>query len=201
LVVIELKNPADENATVKSAFKQLQTYKYAIPGLFTYNGLMVISDGLEAKAGSLSAELSRFMAWKTSDGETEASPFELADNAEVLALGGVHVDTHYSYSDYISSLLNKVPTNSSGIYQYSTSKLDYFIIPTTNELYLGSKNKLQVEHESKALVAADVVAVKTLPYLTRENGKLYLQALFKEMKYDSTKEYPYEWGDDSKFDV
>jgi type I restriction enzyme R subunit len=45
LVVIELKNPADENATVKSAFKQLQTYKQAIPGLFTYNGFMVISDG------------------------------------------------------------------------------------------------------------------------------------------------------------
>lgn len=46
LVVIELKNPADESATLKSAFKQLQTYKQAIPGMFTYNGFMVISDGL-----------------------------------------------------------------------------------------------------------------------------------------------------------
>jgi len=62
LVVIELKNPADENATVKSAFKQLQTYKQAITSLFTYNGLMIISDGLEAKAGSISAGLTRFMA-------------------------------------------------------------------------------------------------------------------------------------------
>ncbi len=68
LVVIELKNPADENATVLSAFKQLQTYKQAIPSLFTYNGFMIISDGLEAKAGSISAGLSRFMAWKTADG-------------------------------------------------------------------------------------------------------------------------------------
>ncbi len=74
LIVIELKNPADENATVKSAFNQLQTYKQAIPGLFTYNGFMVISDGLEAKAGSLSAGFSRFMAWKSSDGKTVASP-------------------------------------------------------------------------------------------------------------------------------
>ena len=74
LVVIELKNPADENATVKSAFKQLQTYKQTIPGLFTYNGFMVISDGLEAKAGSLSSGFSRFMAWKSSDGKTVASP-------------------------------------------------------------------------------------------------------------------------------
>jgi len=74
LVVIELKNPTDENATVKSAFKQLQTYKQTIPGLFTYNGFMVVSDGLEAKAGSLSAGYSRFMAWKSSDGKTVASP-------------------------------------------------------------------------------------------------------------------------------
>ena len=73
LVVIELKNPADENATVRSAFKQLQTYKQAIPSLFTYNGFMIISDGLEAKAGSISAGLTRFMAWKTSDGKVEAS--------------------------------------------------------------------------------------------------------------------------------
>lgn len=73
LVVIELKNPADENATVRSAFKQLQTYKQAIPNLFTYNGLMIISDGLEAKAGSISAGISRFMAWKTADGKMEAS--------------------------------------------------------------------------------------------------------------------------------
>jgi len=74
LVVIELKNPADENATIRSAFKQLQTYKQAIPSLFTYNGLMIISDGLEAKAGSISAGFTRFMAWKTADGKVEASP-------------------------------------------------------------------------------------------------------------------------------
>jgi type I restriction enzyme R subunit len=68
LVVIELKNAADKNATIKSAYQQLETYKQAIPGLFTYNTLLVISDGLEAKTGSLSAGLSRFMAWKTPDG-------------------------------------------------------------------------------------------------------------------------------------
>ena len=73
LVVMELKNPADENATIRSAYNQLQTYKQEIPALFNYNGLLVISDGLEAKVGSLSAGFSRFMAWKTSDGQTEAS--------------------------------------------------------------------------------------------------------------------------------
>ena len=62
LVVIELKNPADENATVRSAFRQLQTYKELIPSLFTYNAFMIASDGLEAKGGSLSAGFTRFMA-------------------------------------------------------------------------------------------------------------------------------------------
>jgi Type I site-specific restriction-modification system, R (restriction) subunit and related helicases len=70
LVVIELKNPADENATVKSAFRQIQTYKQAIPSLFAYNGFIVISDGLEAKAGSISSDSSHFMAWKSIDGKT-----------------------------------------------------------------------------------------------------------------------------------
>lgn len=85
LVVIELKNPADENATIKSAFKQLQTYKQTISSLFTYNGLMVVSDGLEAKAGSLSAGYTRFMAWKSDDGKEEAS--NLVSQLETLIKG------------------------------------------------------------------------------------------------------------------
>ncbi len=85
LVVIELKNAADENATVLAAFKQVQTYKATIPGLFTYNGLLVISDGLEARAGSLSAGFNRFNAWKSIDGRTVAS--DLMPQLEVLIRG------------------------------------------------------------------------------------------------------------------
>lgn len=73
LVVIELKNAIDENATVKSAFNQIQTYKSTIPSLFTYNAFCIVSDGLESKAGTISAGLSRFMSWKSSDGQSEAS--------------------------------------------------------------------------------------------------------------------------------
>ena len=76
LVVIELKNAADENASMLSAYKQLQTYKAIIPGLFTYNAICIISDGLECKAGSVSADLSRYMTWKTADGVKEASRFK-----------------------------------------------------------------------------------------------------------------------------
>jgi type I restriction enzyme R subunit len=75
LVVIELKNAADEKATVRSAFEQIQTYKAIIPRLFNYNAVCVVSDGMECKAGSLSADFSRFMAWKTVDGKKEASRF------------------------------------------------------------------------------------------------------------------------------
>ncbi len=71
LVVIELKNPVDENATVKKAYTQLQNYKNAIPSLFAYNGILVASDGLDAKAGSLTAGWSRYMNWKTVDGIKE----------------------------------------------------------------------------------------------------------------------------------
>ena len=75
LVVIELKGTADEKATIRSAFEQIQTYKSVIPSLFTYNAICVISDGLEAKAGSLSAGYSRFMNWKTADGKKDASKY------------------------------------------------------------------------------------------------------------------------------
>ncbi len=71
IVVIELKNPSDERATVKKAFTQLQNYKTAIPALFCYNGILVASDGLDAKMGSLTAGWSRFIAWKTIDGTKE----------------------------------------------------------------------------------------------------------------------------------
>ncbi len=72
IVVFELKNPADVNATVKGAFNQIQTYKSEIPSLFTYNALCVISDGLDSRIGSLTADMDRFMKWRTIDGETVA---------------------------------------------------------------------------------------------------------------------------------
>ena len=76
LVVIELKNAAIENANIKSAYQQIQTYKAIIPSLFTYNVICILSDGLECKAGSVSADLSRYMTWKTADGIKEASRFK-----------------------------------------------------------------------------------------------------------------------------
>ena len=91
LVVIELKNPVDENATIGSAYKQIQTYKSVIPSLFTYNAFCIISDGLEAKAGTISAGLTRFMAWKSKDGKSEAS--KLISQVETMITGMLNKST------------------------------------------------------------------------------------------------------------
>lgn len=68
LAVIELKSPTDENATIAGAYNQLQTYKKEIASLFRTNALLVISDGIEARAGSLTANRERFLPWRTMDG-------------------------------------------------------------------------------------------------------------------------------------
>jgi type I restriction enzyme R subunit len=69
LGIIELKNPGDGQATIKGAYNQLQTYKNEIPSMFVTNGVMVISDGLQARAGTITADFERFMPWRTIDGE------------------------------------------------------------------------------------------------------------------------------------
>lgn len=85
LVVIEIKNPVDENATIKSAYQQLQTYLHTIPSLFSYNALLVISDGWEARCGTITSDYSRFMGWKTQDGQKMAG--NLQPQMEVMFHG------------------------------------------------------------------------------------------------------------------
>ena len=75
LVVIELKNAADENTTIWSAFNQLQTYEKDIPSLFTYNAFEVISDGVQARLGTLTSGKEWFKPWKTIEGDDLASSF------------------------------------------------------------------------------------------------------------------------------
>ena len=74
LAVVELKNPVDEDATVWSAFQQLQTYKAEIPSLLVFNAALVVSDGLEARIGTLTAGREWFKPWRTISGEALADP-------------------------------------------------------------------------------------------------------------------------------
>lgn len=85
LVVIELKSASEENVDITQAYNQLQTYKMTIPSLFTYNSFMVTSDGINARAGTLTSDEDRFMAWRTIDGN-DVAPLSIPQ-LEVLIKG------------------------------------------------------------------------------------------------------------------
>ena len=84
LLILELKNLADEDATIWTAYDQFQTYADQLPALFRYNEILVLSDGIEARAGTITSEKERFMQWKTVDGE---KPKKGSTEIEVLLRG------------------------------------------------------------------------------------------------------------------
>lgn len=86
LVLLELKNPADLNADLSKAFNQIQTYKEVIPDVFHYNEILVITDGSEARMGSLSADIERFSRWRTIDG-VSVDPLGEFNELETLMRG------------------------------------------------------------------------------------------------------------------
>ncbi len=85
LGLMELKNPTDENATLRGAYNQLQTYKAEIPSLFPYNELLVISDGVAARVGTLTASWEWFLPWRTVEGNDLAP--EITPELEVVTRG------------------------------------------------------------------------------------------------------------------
>lgn len=86
LVLLELKNPADENADIWKAYDQIEAYKEQIPDVFQYNEVLVIADGSEARMGSLSSNAERYMAWRTIDGVT-LDPLGQFNELETLVRG------------------------------------------------------------------------------------------------------------------
>ncbi|WP_193759742.1 type I restriction endonuclease subunit R [Burkholderia cenocepacia] len=86
IVVVELKNPGDENADIWAAWNQLQTYHQDIPDLFNANALEVISDGTTARMGSLTSNKERFLAWRTIEGH-ETDPLGAMHELETLTRG------------------------------------------------------------------------------------------------------------------
>ena len=75
LAVVELKNPGDEDATIRSAWRQLRTYQAELPSLFTFNAVLAVSDGVEARLGTLTAGWEWFKPWRTISGEELAPVF------------------------------------------------------------------------------------------------------------------------------
>lgn len=99
LVLLELKNPADVNADLWQAFKQIQTYKEQIPDLFHYNEILVITDGSEARMGSLSADAERFMNWRTIDG-LDLDPLGQFNELETMIRGVLAPEMLLDYLRY-----------------------------------------------------------------------------------------------------
>ena len=130
LVVIELKNATDAKANLKAAYNQLQTYKREIPSLFTYNALLIISDGLEARAGSLSADYNRFLAWKNPNGEQDPNRNEL----EILT----------------NNILNKI-TLLDFIRHFSVFEKIKFVNPETQVTTLQTVKKVAAYHQYYAV--------------------------------------------------
>lgn len=98
--IIELKNPADENADIYKAYNQLQTYKDEIEDLFVFNEALVISDGINARVGSLTATDERFMFWRTVKDEND-KPF-LEYELDTLIKGFFHKEY---FLDYIQNFI------------------------------------------------------------------------------------------------
>ena len=158
LVVIELKNATDEQATLKTAYQQIETYKHTIPALFACNAWVVISDGLEAKAGAISAGLSRFMAWKSADGKAEAS--HLVSQLETLIVGMLNPATLLDLLGYF-------------IVFEKARKED----PETGQISISTVKKLAAYHQYYAVNAAVASTLRaadlSAPSAVRENPASY----------------------------
>lgn len=127
---------------------------------------------------------------------TEASSMELADNAEVLVLGNVWGGSHYNFNRgvrVVSDLIGKVPVADSADAWKTVSLNSMQYNSDTGTLATNASQR--PAHNSLSLCGVDTPAAKALYYLTSENGKAFLQLLYKEMVYDT------DWGDDGKFDV
>lgn len=182
LVVIELKNAADENATIKSAFRQIETYKATIPTLFNYNGLVVVSDGLEAKAGSISAGISRFMAWKSADGKEEAS--HLVSQLETLINGMLNKETLLDLiRHFVVFEKTKKEDAKTGITIISTVKKlaayhQYYAVNRAVESTLratghSSKNETPLSMLMESPESYGIPGVKTQPIGDRKGGVVW----------------------------
>lgn len=98
MAVIELKNPADENADIWKAYHQLQTYKSEIGDLFVYNAALVVSDGVTARVGSLTASPEWFMPWRTISGPDDKPTLEF--ELEKIVRGFFRPDLLLDYLRY-----------------------------------------------------------------------------------------------------
>lgn len=142
LVLIELKNSVNENADIWKAYDQIQTYKAQIPDVFEYNEILVVSDGSEARYGSLSANAERFMQWRTIDG-VELDPLGQFNELETLVRGLLAPAYLLDYLRYFvlfeddGSLIKKI----AGYHQYHAVRLAIQHVVDASQLQAGASQR------------------------------------------------------------
>src|SRR5690554_1698161 len=144
VVLIELKSATDEKATLASAYKQIQTYKSTIPSLFNFNEICIISDGVDAKAGSLSAGMSRYLTWKVKDKNDK--PIGLTNQLEIMLKELLSPSTLIDYIRHFVVYEETKKSDSSGIAQITTVKK----IAAYHQYYAVNK-AIQSVHKATAL--------------------------------------------------
>lgn len=142
LVLIELKNTVNENADIWKAYDQIQTYKAQIPDVFEYNEILVVSDGSEARFGSLSANAERFMQWRTIDG-VELDPLGQFNELETLVRGLLAPAYLLDYLRYFvlfeddGALIKKI----AGYHQYHAVRLAIQHVVEASQLQTGASQR------------------------------------------------------------
>jgi type I restriction enzyme R subunit len=151
LVVIELKNPTKEGVNIFSAYNQLQTYKETIPSLFTYNEILIISDGMEARAGSLTSGFDRFLAWKSVDGE----PISRSNQLETIIKGLLNKET---IIDFIKNFV-----------VFQKSKYE----DQTGQISITSDKKIAAYHQYYAVNKAIKTTKEAISEKTKKAGVIW----------------------------
>ena len=142
LVLVELKNNTDENADIWKAYDQIQTYKAQIPDVFEYNEILIISDGSEARFGSLSANAERFMQWRTIDG-VALDPLGQFNELETLVRGLLDPVWLLDYVRYFvlfeddGTLIKKI----AGYHQYHAVRLAIEHVVQASHLQTGASGR------------------------------------------------------------
>lgn len=142
LVLIELKNAINEDADIWKAYDQIQTYKAQIPDVFEYNQILVVSDGSEARYGSLSANAERFMQWRTIDG-VELDPLGQFNELETLVRGLLDPAYLLDYLRYFvlfeddGALIKKI----AGYHQYHAVRLAIQHVVEASQLQVNASQR------------------------------------------------------------
>jgi len=177
LVVIELKNPGTEQATLRAAFNQLQTYEQEIPSLFAYNELLVISYGMQARFGTITSGWDRFMPWRTIDGtDLYREPGNEKQSEGTLQLGMKTLIQgmfeHRRFLDYVLNFITFEETDA-GTAGITKKAAGYHQYHAVNQALASTLIACGIEADADALYARFAEAETADPFAIRERRAEY----------------------------